>query len=55
MEFILIMNLLPKKALNGTNKTGGRPIKELTKIDATQFEALAAVFTKSQMAAFQHD
>ena len=32
--------------------TGGRPIKELTKIDAIQVEALAAVCTKSQMAAY---
>ena len=33
-------------------KTGGRPIKELTEIDAIQVEALAAVCTKSQMAAY---
>ena len=32
--------------------TGGRPIKELTEIDAIQVEALAAVCTKSQMAAY---
>ena len=32
--------------------TGGRPIKELTEIDAIQVEALAAVGTKSQMAAY---
>ena len=32
--------------------TGGRPIKELTEIDAIQVEALAAVCTKAQMAAY---
>ena len=32
--------------------TGGRPIKELTEIDAIQTEALAAVCTKAQIAEY---
>ena len=36
---ILMLGLLPKKALYGTKKHWGRPIKELTEIDPIQVEA----------------
>ena len=45
-------NLLPKKVLNGLINTDCRSIKELVKIDVIQVEALAAVCTNSQMAAY---
>jgi len=34
-----MLGLLPKKALYGTKKHWGRPIKELTEIDPIQVEA----------------